>query len=325
MQQVKHAGHTNSADSTVVKVVSVESSLTWVSPAENAVFKITQDAELPEIVFEFRTQVAGDYKWTWTIEWEAKVSGLRERARKGNVLQTFKESGSFVSNARSWTVGFSEKVLGGTLTVEVSVGAKTLKRAIVIKGQNPTVQSVATYIATLDDMTGFEKLLEQETNSKHFINFDGEPIVAFDKGFGITQMTNPVPSYEQVWNWKANILAGSSIYKDKVRIAKKYLGQAGRTYTDDQLRHEVFSRWNGGSYHEWDRVSTSWVRKKNLLCDANTGNIGWSMDNEMNKDKTEAQLRERDKDTYSKGSKGQSDDHPWQYQGVCYADHVLGK
>ncbi|MNF88946.1 hypothetical protein D3C84_714500 [compost metagenome] len=138
-------------------------------------------------------------------------------------------------------------------------------------------------------------------------------------------MTNPVPSYEQVWNWKANILAGSSIYKDKVRIAKKYLGQAGRTYTDDQLRHEVFSRWNGGSYHEWDRVSASWVRKKNLLCDANTGNIGWSMDNEMNKDKTQAQLRERDKDTYSKGSKGQSDDHPWQYQGVCYADHVLGK
>ncbi|MGF6093173.1 hypothetical protein [Pseudomonas sp. 18173] len=325
MQQVKYAGSTNNADSTVVKVVSVDSSLTWVSPAENAVFKITQDAELPEIVFEFRTQVAGDYKWSWIIEWEAKVSGLRERARKGDVLQTFKESGSFVSKACSWTVDFSEKVLGGTLTVEVSVGAKTLKRAIVINGQNPTVESIATYIATLDDMTGFEKLLKQETGSKHFINFDGEPIAAFDKGYGITQMTNPAPTYEQVWNWKANILGGSSVYKDKVRFARKYLGQSGRTYTDEQLQHEVFSRWNGGSYHEWNAASASWVRKKNILCDSNTGNIGWSMDKEKNKGQTEAELRERDKDTYSKGTKGQSDEHPWEYKGVCYADHVLGE
>ncbi|MCW8278233.1 hypothetical protein IMF27_23860 [Pseudomonas sp. PCH199] len=325
MQQVKYAGSTNNADSTVVKVLSSDTSLTWLSPAENAVFKISQDAELPEIVFEFHTQVAGDYKWSWTIEWEAKVSGLRERARKDNILQTFKESGSFVSNTRSWTVGFSEKVLGGTLTVKVSVGAKTLTRTVVIKGQNPSAQSVATYIATLDDMTGFEKLLEQETNSRHFINFDGEPIAAFDKGYGITQMTNPVPTYEQVWNWKANILAGSSIYKDKVRIAKKYLGQAGRAYTDDQLQHEVFSRWNGGSYHEWNATSASWVRKKNILCDSNTGNIGWSMDKEKNTGQTEAELRERDKDTYSRGIKGQSDDHPWEYKGVCYADHVLGE
>ncbi len=325
MQQVIHAGSTNNTDNTVIKIVSAESTLTWLSPAENAVFKITQDAMLPDIVFEFHTQVVGDYKWSWTIEWEAKVSGLRERVRKDKVLQSFKESGSFVSSNRIWTVSLSGQVLGGTLTVAVSLNDKTLTRTVVIKGQNPSVQSVATYVASLEDMTGFEKLLEQETRSKHFIELDGEPIVAFDKGYGITQMTNPAPNYEQIWNWKANILAGSSVYKNKVRIAKKYLGQAGRTYTDDQLRHEVFSRWNGGSYHEWDTGSGSWVRKKNLLCDANTGNIGWSMDNEMNKDKTQAQLRERDKGTYSKGSKGQSDDHPWQYQGVCYADHVLGK
>lgn len=323
MQQVKHAGSTNNTDGTVTRVVSSDSSLTWLSPAENAVFRITQDAQLPDIVFEFRTQVVGTYKWSWTIEWEAKVSGLRERARKGNALQTFKETGSFVSSTPSWTVGFSEKVLGGTLTVEVRANEKTLTRTVVIKGQNPSEQSVAAYIAGLEGLTGFDKLLEQETRSKHFINLDGEPIVAFDKGYGITQMTNPAPTYEQAWNWKANILAGSSIYKDKVRIAKKYLGQAGRTYTDDQLLHEVFSRWNGGSYHEWDTVTASWVRKKNTLCDTNTGNIGWSMDKEKNKDKTEAELRERDKDTYSKGTKGQSDDHPWEYKGVCYADHVL--
>ncbi|MHC8305772.1 hypothetical protein [Pseudomonas sp. PB3P13] len=325
MQQVKHAGNTNNSDSSVIKVVSAESTLTWVSPAENEVFMVTQDAELPNIVFEFRTQAPGDYKWSWTIEWEAKVSGLRERARKSGVLETFKDAGSFVCSNTVWTADFSGRVLGGKLTVTVIAGQKTLVRTVLIGGQNPTPESVTTYVATLEDMSGFEKLLEQETNSKHFINFDGEPIVAFDKGYGITQMTNPAPSYEQAWNWKANIVAGSSIYKDKVRAAKKYLGQAGRTYTDDQLQHEVFSRWNGGAYHVWDTGSASWVRKKNILCDSNTGNIGWSMDSEKNKGKTESDLRERDKSTYEKGTKGQSDDHPWGYKGVCYADHVLAE
>lgn len=325
MQQVKHAGNTNSTDSTVIKVASSDTTLTWISPAENAVFKITQEAQLPDIVFELRTQAVGDYKWSWTIEWEAKASGLTERARKGVVLQTFKESGSFVSGSKKWVADFSGKVLGGTLTVQVTVVGKTLKRTVLIKGLNPSAESVATYVGALKDMTGFEKLLEQETNCKHFIDLDGEPIVAFDKGFGITQMTNPAPTYEQAWSWKANILAGSSIYKDKVRIAKKYLGQSNRTYTDDQLRHEIFSRWNGGSYHQWGTASNVWIRKKNILCDSNTGNIGWSTDQEKNKNKTEAELHKRDKDTYSKGSKGQSDDHPWEYRGVCYADHVLGE
>ncbi|MFP3518663.1 hypothetical protein SB766_21005 [Pseudomonas sp. SIMBA_077] len=325
MQEIKHAGRSNNADSTLVKTISSEKNLTWLRPSENQVFTITQEATLPEIVFEFQCAAMGEYKWSWVIEWEAKVSGLRERVRKGNALQVFKESGSFISANKSWAVDFSEKVLGGKLTVTVTAGTKTLTRTVVIKGQNPTVDCVAVYIATLDDMTGFEALLEQETGCKHFIDFDNEPIVAFDEGYGITQMTNPAPTYEQVWNWKANIAAGSSIYKEKVQAAKKYLGQAQRTYTDDQLRHETFSRWNGGAYHEWDSAANLWVRKSNMLCDSQTGNIGWSMNNHKNTGKTESELRERDKDTYTSGSKGQSDEHSWTYSGVCYADHVLDK
>ncbi|NWB94243.1 hypothetical protein [Pseudomonas agarici] len=325
MQQVKYAGSTNNADGSVIKVVSAEGALTWVSPAENELFTITPDAVFPNIVFEFRTIIPGDYQWSWAIEWQAKTSGLREQARERGVLESFKEAGEFVGNSKIWTVDFSGRVLGGKLTVTVIIGQKTLVRTVWIAGQNPTQENVATYVASLEDMNGFEKLLQQETNAKHFINFDGEPIVAFDKGYGITQMTSPAPSYEQAWSWKANIVAGSSIYRDKVRIAKKYLAQAGRTYTDDQLRHEVFSHWNGGSYHVWDADSASWIRKKNVLCDSNTGNIGWSMDNEKNKDKIESELHERDKDTYKKGTKGQSDDHPWGYKGGCYADHVIEK
>lgn len=325
MQKIKNAGGSNGTNGSLLKAVATEDMLTWVSPAENEVFKLTQDAALPAVVFEFSSRVAGDCTWSWVIEWEAKASGLRERARKGNALQVFRESGSFVSASKTWTANLSGQVLGGTLTVSVAVNKKTLTRSVFIKGQNPGAENVATYIATFDDMPGFEMLLEQETRSKHFIDFDSEPIVAFDKGYGMTQVTTPAPTYEQVWNWKANILAGSSIYKDKVRAAKKYLAQAGRVYTDEQLRHETFSRWNGGSYHEWDASANAWVRKNNTLCDSNTGNIGWSMSNEKNKDQAEVELRKRDKDTYKEGAKGQSDKNPWTYTGVCYADHVLSK
>lgn len=325
MQQVRNAGRSNANDGSVTRVVSAANSLSWVSPPESEIFKITADATLPDIVFEFRTDISGECKWSWSIVWEAKVSGLRERERKGTNLQTFKESGTFSGSDKRWVVNFAGKVLGGKLTVNVLVGKKKISREVLIVGQNPSRETVETYIDALDDMSGFGKLLEQETGCKHFIDLDGEPIVAFDKGYGITQMTNPAPSYEQAWNWKRNIDGGSTLYKEKVQAAKKYLGQDGRSYTDEQLQHEVFSRWNGGSYHEWDATSKAWVRKKNMLCDSTTGNVGWSTDVEMNQDKTEAELHERDKDTYKNGTKGQSSEHPWKYSGVCYADHVLGE
>ncbi|KHL76365.1 hypothetical protein PpSQ1_00305 [Pseudomonas putida] len=325
MQEIKGVVSSNSGAESLVKVISTANGLSWVSPGENDVFYISDQAEFPEITFEVRVQDALPLSWSWEVEWDAKVSGLKERARKASSLQEFKKSGSFTGNSQTWIAELDGEVLGGRLTVTVVSGGNSIKRSVIIKGKNPSKEAVAAYVGDLDDMDGFEKLLEQETGSKHFINLDGEPIVAFDKGYGITQMTNPAPTYEQAWSWKENILGGSGIYKDKVFTAKKYLGQQGRAYTDDQLQHEVFSRWNGGSYHQWDSVAEVWVRKKSILCDSDTGNIGWSMDKEKNKGKTESELRERDKDKYRDGGKGQTKDHPWQYSGVCYADHVLDK
>lgn len=325
MQQVRNSVSTNTVPGSITAVMSSASGNAWLRPLDQAEFFISDVAELPEVIFEFRSSAPGPYQWAWTIEWGAKVSGLRERARNGEVLKTFRESGSFESHQRAWTVDFSGKVLGGTLVVTVMAGQHRLRRTVLIKGTNPDKESIASYVATLEDMDGMERLLEQETRSKHFIDLDGLPIVAFDQGYGITQMTNPAPDYEQAWNWKANILAGSSIYQDKVRAARKFLGSADRTYSDEQLQREVFSRWNGGTYHEWDALESTWVRKKNVLCDSTTGNIGWAMDDVKNQDKTEAELHERDKGTYKDGGRGQSAEHRWKYTGVCYADHVLSE
>jgi hypothetical protein len=325
MNKMEYASSTHDADGGVIKIMACERTLTWLSPSENETFHLTPDGTLPDIVFAFHSDSTGDYHWSWAIEWHARTSGLRERARQGETLKVFCESGAFISRDKSWLIDFAGKVLGGTLTVTVKVGAQALTRTVVINGRNPSRDSVAAYVASLDNMTGLDKLLEQETRTRHFIEHDGEPIVSFDQGFGMTQMTHPAPSYEQAWNWKANILGGSSIYSDKLRMAKQYLGQAGRSYTQDQLHHETLSRWNGGAYHQWDSASVAWIRRKHILCDSSTGNIGWPMDNEKNQGKGEPELHRRDKDTYNKGTQGQSADHPWEYKGVCYADHVLGQ
>lgn len=322
MQQVNNAGSTQADHDTVTLVTSSKPSLTWISPAEADVFHITADALMPEIIFEFEASFVGEYTWSWTIEWEAKASGLRERERKDGALRVFKDSDTFVSREKSWRLDLNGKILGGKLFVEVVIGDEKLSRSISFKGQNPSPTQVTEYVETLEGLTGFDGLLAQETRTRHFIELDGEPIVSFDQGYGIAQMTHPAPSYEQAWNWKANILAGSSLFKDKVRIAKSYLGQGGRSYTQDQLRRETFSRWNGGAYHQWDSQMGHWVRRKSILCDTATGNIGWAMNKPQNAGKTESQLRERDKATYNRGTRGQSGEHAWSYNGVCYADHV---
>ncbi len=137
------------------------------------------------------------------------------------------------------------------------------------------------------------------------------------------EITNPIPTYEQVWNWKKNIDGGSDLYIQKRKNAQNYLGKDGRTYTEEQLQHETISRWNGGAYHEWNESEQQWQRKSNILCDSQTGNIGWDTTNPSNQDRTEEELHDRDHEQYSMGGAGQDDEHPWRYSGVCYADHVI--
>ena len=147
------------------------------------------------------------------------------------------------------------------------------------------------------------------------------PVVAFDKGYGLTQMTTPAPSFLQIWSWKENITGGTSLYKVKQKTAKTYLSQSNRTYTEYQLKLETWTRWNGGIYHVWDEKSKAWVRNNNITCDSVTGNIGWDMTLEGNKEKTTEELHKRDAESYKK-PKDKAAINQWKYTGICYADHL---
>lgn len=313
----------NSTKKSLVKVVVPEDKGKWISPEKLSTHRIDGDAKLPELVFQVETDSVGPFKWRWKLSWEAKVSGLSESGRRGAKVGAFSASGVAETTEPKWRIAFNGQVIGGALTVEMEAGGVAFLRTVYIKGTNPSLATLDAYVAGLDDAKGYEKILHHEAKAKQFINADGEPVVAFDKGYGMAQLTKPEPTYEQVWNWKENVKGGLKLFHTKRNEAKSYLSTHGKnSFSDDQLQLETFSRYNGGVYHKWDAKEKKWVRNPNILCDDNAGNIGWNISSAANAGKSSADLHKRDVGTYAKGKSGQSKDNDWTYTGVCYADHV---
>ena len=273
----------------------------FTKPNANDVFTITSGPAWPSISFE--TDASGPHSWNWTMQWG-----------------TFRQSGVAQTQSNTWDAQTAVTNFGGTLTVRATAGKDSVSITVKIKGTNPAATDVNTYLATKPGSGGFDKLLEHESKFKHF-NAQGEPIKSFDNGYGMCQLTSPVPTFDQVWNWKLNVDGGLALFATKRAAAIQYLSQSNRTYTDDQLKYEAVCRWNGGSYHTWDSKSSKWVRNPDMLCDSATGNIGWDMTDSENSGKTEADLHKRDSSSYS--SPPGSGAH-WKYSGVCYADAILG-
>ncbi len=268
-------------------------------PNQNDPFTISSTPEWPSILFE--TDATGAHVWNWTLSWG-----------------TFSKSGKATTTGNSWDAKAVVGNYGGTLTVKAEANKASASITVKIKGTNPSAAEVKQYLSSKANSAGFDKIIEHESKFKHF-NQSNEPVKSFDNGYGMCQLTTPTPSFEQIWNWKLNIDGGLKLFDQKRTAAITYLSQSGRTYTTDQLKFEAVCRWNGGSYHEWDAKTSSWVRPSSILCDTQTGNIGWDMNDEGNKGKTETELRKRDSGEYSSRPTGAK----WKYSGVCYADRIL--
>lgn len=269
-------------------------------PRTSETFTITAKPEWPSIVFE--TDQSGKHTWAWTIEWGK-----------------FKKSGKVTTTGNKWDAKEVVTNLGGKFTVRAEANKLSTVIAVKIVGTNPSELGVKQYLAATPNSAGFDKIIAHESKFKHF-GTNKEPIKTFDNGYGLCQLTTPAPTYEQVWNWQLNVDGGLALFETKRQAAIAYLSQGQRNYTSEQLKFETVCRWNGGKYHEWDAQGLQWIRRPNILCDSNTGNIGWDTNNAANTGKSEAELRARDKASYSRPPA--SNAH-WEYSGVCYADQIL--
>lgn len=134
----KNAGKTNLKKGSLVKVVVLEDKGKWVKPEKGSVHYIDEDAKFPDITFEIETAQQEPFIWKWQLHWDAKVSGLRESAKRGKLLKTFHAQAEANSHGKTWKVDLNGQVIGGLLTVEVKAGEELFKRSIYIKGKNPS-------------------------------------------------------------------------------------------------------------------------------------------------------------------------------------------
>lgn len=276
------------------------------SPLLHDKFYISPDAVWPSVSFQTDadSHAASEFVWSWAIEWAH-----------------FSQRGEVRTSSGCWDAQPVITNLGGLLTVAATrIGdpGGSCSVQVHILGTQPQPSDVERHLAAQKDSSGFEKILMHESRMKHF-DSAGYPSKSFDGGYGMAQLTNPAPEYQQVWNWKLNVAAALDLFARKRADALTYLSRKG-SYTDRQLMYEAVSRWNGGSYHIWD-AQRGWIRKPTIMCDSQTGNIGWNMTEPANIGKSEHELHHRDSASYSRAPRPGD---AWGYFGVCYADSVLG-
>jgi hypothetical protein len=273
--------------------------MTFTEPAPNATFTITTLPLWPAIVFA--TDSEGPHTWDWTIAWDV-----------------FSATGTANTAVGRWNAAAAIGNRGGKLTVKATAGGGSATITVNIRAVNPSVTEVTSYLSSRPNSDGFGAIVAHETNSIHFRN--NVPIKSGDSGYGICQLTNPRPTFEQVWNWKMNVDAGLALFSQKRFAAMTFLSQSGRAFTNEQLRRETVCRWNGGPYHRWDDQAKKWTRNPDILCDTKTRNIGWDMTMAANTGKTAADLRTRDHPYAVPRPAGAA----YNFFGLCYADRVLG-
>ncbi|MES2615221.1 MAG: PAAR domain-containing protein [Bdellovibrionota bacterium] len=264
-----------------------EEELKLLHPEENHSYKIAADATWPSLIFN--TNKHGVHEWHWHIEWKAKH-------------ETFEKSGAAHSPHGIWDARVVIKDLGGDLTVTVKHDGKEIKRKVKIRGTNPSQDQIKEYLDKKNRGDWLYLIINQESRYKHFDKSD-EPLTSFDDGYGLSQLTNPKPTYEKIWNWKLNLDSGLEVLYSKIQIAKHYLSTQGSkhppassTYTDEQLKRDTFSLYNGGHYYFWKDNLHAFVRRDDIHCIAEKTR-GWKV-NDPN--------------------------HTEHEYGVCYADKILG-
>lgn len=317
--KAKSAGTTNTTKGSVVRCeVNLEKG-SWISPDSCKTFYIDEDAKFPDITYEIKTDEPGPYEWSWVIKWTAMACPQKEdklRFTPQGGVKVFTEKSSFKSDTKAWKADLNSKILGGELTVKVKAGGTTFIRKTIILGKNPSEEKVITeldsYAKEQPDLVRLAKLIfKQESRYRQFYS-DGMPLTSFDKGFGLGQLTNPAPNYEQVWNWKKHVahIINAALPEKRTMAKKLHLDKHG-SYGQEELDAEILVYYNGAIHHYyvWEVTQKKWIVNEAVLCDPQESNKGWELSDIKNKEKTLLELRDGD------GSKPK-------YTGRCYAEHI---
>ena len=208
--------------------------LQFVSPVDGTTFDIAPGTaatgpQMPVIQAEVRfTGLDPDPTATATFQWVVSIEFQCSDCRNGRAREINDQFG-FTTIGGKASINFP-RVRGGQLTIAVSVNLpvqtfSTQTNELHIRGVNPPVDEVSAACGN-----GIvQKMVMHESGYRQFnAPRDGGvsecPLFSGDRmgGVGLFQITNPPPTPEDHWDWRANINHGLQILAQKKTTASNY-------------------------------------------------------------------------------------------------------
>lgn len=205
-----------------------------VSPADNTIFNIDPGSAatgpaMPVIQAAARFNgLTPDPTATATFTWLVKIKFQCSDCTNGRAKELNDEF-QVTSVGGKCTINFP-RIRGGTLTISVAVdtamkcyGADT--KGLKIQGVNPSRGEVGVVCGSLI----IQKMVMQESGRRQFdaaadAGVSDCPLFSGDRlgGVGLFQITNPAPTPEDHWDWRANLNHGLQILAQKRAVARAY-------------------------------------------------------------------------------------------------------
>lgn len=233
----------------------------YLTKASSIVIKINQEPKLLPIIVNVILQ-DGD-----TLNGEIIFSASIEYNENGRNDKSPLIQGR--SSTSKVEINFGNIIIGGNFKFEMDIPCKNIAGSYTQKlvgssqigAMNPSKQNIKQTLNNIE----LQVISYKESRFRQFNN-DGMPLFGPPNGFGIMQIDTPVPTSNQIWNWKDNIDAGMALYNIKITDAKSYPARTrkkfpdAKNFTQEELKLETYQRYNGGNYWKWDDTLKIWIK-----------------------------------------------------------------
>jgi hypothetical protein len=238
---------------------------------DKSTYYISAGPSMPTVTATLKG-VAPDPEVPLAVEWKTKTIFNESSVPRGidrDLNSTFKPDNT--TGKLDYTPSFDGLIRGGKLRITASteIRGQALwaitddKEPSELRGLNPSPQSVKEAIEQAARERGIGqytetliKIAHHETSNfgsyRQFVpyGYTGEnyPLFSDDHkgGVGIFQITNPAPTPNQIWDWKANVDAGVQKFKQALGAADHYAAnvQSTQRFKDaiDAFNHDRLTR-----------------------------------------------------------------------------------
>jgi len=223
---------------------------------DDNVAPITAEPKMPDLTAEVTGVPAGaPIDWVLSVTFDPDPESLEE------VTETFSP---LTPAGDEWHIDFGDKFMGGNATLYCfPCGFRDCDNTLEfeILGTNPSCEKV-------NEELGHNKYRAICWHESAYRQFQAEPgggigpplpCYKRDGGYGLMQITEPLPTMNEIWNWKLNIEAGQKLFDQKYKQSENHLAwwnedkkpkpEPAITMTHNEHIMNAFALYRKGEYY----------------------------------------------------------------------------